>query len=82
MSSEARRRAGDGLQEGYNMTQETRKWKCQECGDEFESDTTHHSIDSCECGEAWVDHETYQMRASFAALPFDPESGEYKWRNL
>lgn len=38
------------------------KWKCIECGDVFTSDSERHSMDYCDCGEAWVDEEDYQIR--------------------
>lgn len=51
------------------MSNDTLLWECAECGDRFESDPTdHHSMDSCDCGEAWVDHETYQLRRNADAI--------------
>lgn len=46
---------------------ETYLWRCQECGDEFETTPTRHDPASCECGAAFVDHEEHYTRQSLPA---------------
>ena len=46
-------------------------WRCTECGDEFTTEPTRHDPSSCECGEAFVDHEDEYIRRSFEAEPID-----------
>jgi hypothetical protein len=45
------------------------RWRCLECGNSFESDPTRHSMDHCDCGEQWVDHEDSYIRRSMAVTP-------------
>jgi predicted nucleic acid-binding Zn-ribbon protein len=47
------------------------KWLCTDCGDVFESDTTRHSMDRCDCGEAWADHEEHYVRRNSKAVSAD-----------
>lgn len=55
------------------------KWKCAECGDEFETEPERHVMRSCECGESAVDHEEDYMRfAGTSLLSYNPETGEYE----
>lgn len=44
------------------------KWHCLDCGGTFESDTTRHSMDYCDCGEQWVDHEEHYIRRSMGVV--------------
>lgn len=54
-------------------------WSCTECDDVFETDSReHHVLVSCDCGEAWVDHEEYMLRASVAAEQLDAQFEEYE----
>jgi hypothetical protein len=45
------------------------QWRCLACGDTFESDPTRHSMDYCDCGGPWVDHERSYIRRSMNVTP-------------
>lgn len=54
------------------------KWRCTKCGDVIESDKTErHTMDWCECGEAFVDAAEHYSRANFYVEFYDDETG--KW---
>lgn len=46
------------------MRDESLLWRCLECNDTFRSVPDRHSLDHCECGETWVDHEQEYIRRS------------------
>lgn len=37
-------------------------WKCSNCGEKFVTHQDEPGINSCACGEAWVDHGTHSIR--------------------
>lgn len=57
----------------YTWVAETIEWFCDECDDEFTTIPTRHDPETCECGEAFVDHEKEYIRRSFEAVPKDPK---------
>lgn len=57
-----------------DMSTETLRWRCTDCGDVFETEPTRHDPDSCECGEAFVDHEAAYIRRNLKAEQVLPDA--------
>lgn len=54
---------------------ETIEWRCTECGDGFETEPTRHDPSTCDCGEAFVDHEEHYIRRNLQAESVEPDNG-------